>query len=96
MTPFHNSIQLGDCRDVLARMPAASVALIVRSPPYADSRKSSYGGVHPDDYVEWFAPIGEELLRILKDDGSFFFNIKEKVVSRQRHTYVLELIMALK
>ena len=77
-------------------MPAQSVALVVTSPPYADSRKRAYGGVHPDDYVEWFAPIGEELLRVLKDDGSFVLNIKEKVVDGQRHTYVLELIFALK
>ena len=77
-------------------MPAQSVALIVTSPPYADSRKSAYGGVHPDDYVEWFAPISEELYRVTKDDGSFVLNIKEKVVDGQRHTYVLELIFALK
>ena len=77
-------------------MPASSVALIVTSPPYADSRKNVYGGVHPDNYVQWFAPVGEELLRVLQDDGSFVLNIKEKVVDGERHTYVLELILALK
>ena len=94
--PFRNTIQPGDCRDVLPQMPDQSVALVVTSPPYADSRKSTYGGVHPDNYVEWFAPIGEQLLRVTKDDGSFILNIKEKVVDGQRHTYVLELILELK
>ena len=93
---FRNTIQCGDCRDVTERMPNESVALIVTSPPYADSRKSTYGGVHPDDYVEWFSPISEQLLRVLKEEGSFVLNIKEKVVDGQRHTYVLELILALK
>ncbi len=32
-------------------MRAQSVALIVSSPPYADSRKNVYGGVHPDDML---------------------------------------------
>lgn len=66
------------------------------SPPYADSRKGVYGGVSPNHYVEWFAPLGKQLLRVLKSDGSFVLNIKEKVVDGERHTYVLELILALK
>ena len=77
-------------------MPSNAVNLIVTSPPYADSRKNSYGGIHPDKYVEWFLPIAHELKRILKDDGSFILNIKEKVVDGERHTFVLELILELK
>lgn len=87
---------LGDCREVLAELPTNSVDLIVTSPPYADSRKSTYGGVHPDNYVAWFLPIGAELLRVLKPDGTFVLNIKEKVVDGERHTYVIELILALR
>ena len=34
--------------------------------------------------------------RVLKSDGTFILNIKEKVVRGERHTYVLELILALK
>ncbi len=93
---FRNTTHYGDCHNVLPQMPGQSVALVVTSPPYADSRKSTYGGVHPDNYVEWFAPIGEQLLRVTKDEGSFILNIKEKVVDGQRHTYVLELILELK
>ncbi len=93
---LQNVLLPGDCREWLPQIPDCSVALVVTSPPYADSRKAVYGGVHPDEYVEWFAPIGEQLLRVLKEDGSFVLNIKEKVVDGERHTYVLELILALR
>jgi len=79
-------IHHGDCREVLPTLPADSIDLIVTSPPYADSRKKSYGGIAPDDYVKWFLPISTELLRVLKPEGSFVLNIKEKVVDGERHT----------
>ena len=91
-----NQIVLGNCLDILSSYTEQSVNLIVTSPPYADSRKNTYGGIHPDHYVEWFLPISEQLFRVLKDDGSFILNIKEKAVNGERHTYVLELILALK
>jgi DNA modification methylase len=77
-------------------MPSDSINLVVTSPPYADSRKNTYGGIHPNKYVEWFLPITEELKRVLKGDGSFILNIKEKVVDCERHTYVLELILEMR
>jgi len=91
-----NQIILGDCLEQLTLLPDNSVDLIVTSPPYADSRKSTYGGIHPDQYVDWFMPIGGDLFRVLKPDGSFILNIKEKVVDGERHTYVLELILELR
>ena len=86
----------GDCLDVLKTLEDNSIDLIVTSPPYSDQRKSTYGGIHPDKYVEWFLPISAELLRVLKPTGSFVLNIKEKVVNGERHTYVIELILALR
>lgn len=86
----------GDCLEVLRLMPANSVDLIVTSPPYADQRTSTYGGIRPDNYVEWFIPIATELLRVLKPDGTFILNIKEKTVDGERHTYVIELILAMR
>ena len=93
---WQNRILEGDCREVLPKLPDAAVDLIVTSPPYADQRRHTYGGVHPDDYVEWFLPISEQLFRVLKPTGSFVLNIKERVVAGERHTYVLELIVALR
>ncbi|HEX4950520.1 MAG TPA: site-specific DNA-methyltransferase [Blastocatellia bacterium] len=86
----------GDCRELLKTLPSACVDLVITSPPYADQRKSTYGGISPDNYVEWFLPIAAELFRVLKPSGSFVLNIKEKVVDGQRHTYVLELILEMK
>lgn len=86
----------GDCRDELRKLADASVDLIVTSPPYADQRRRTYGGVPPDEYVAWFQPVSVELLRVLKPGGTFMLNIKERVVDGERHTYVLELIMAMR
>lgn len=87
---------LGDCQDKLIALDDNSIDLIVTSPPYADSRSKTYGGIKPDEYVDWFLPISKELYRVLKPDGTFILNIKEKVVKGERHTYVLELILALR
>lgn len=85
-----------DSLDILRWLPPNCIDLIVTSPPYADQRKHTYGGVHPDTYVEWFLPIATEMKRVLKKEGSFILNIKERVVDGERHTYVLELILALR
>ena len=77
-------------------LPDDSIDLIVTSPPYAERRNGSYGGIHPNKYVAWFLPIAEQLLRVLKPDGSFVLNIKEHCRNGERETYVLELILALK
>ncbi len=91
-----NSIIRGDCGNVLKEFPDDSIDLIVTSPPYADRRKHTYGGVHPDHYADWFLPRTQEFLRILKPSGTFILNIKERVVNGQRHTYVIELILKMK
>lgn len=96
MRAWLNTIHEGDCLELMRQMPDECVDLIVTSPPYADARKHTYGGVAPDQYVEWFCERGAEMLRILKPTGSFVLNIKEKAVDGERHTYVLELILALK
>ena len=87
---------LGDCKEVLKDVETESVDLIFTSPPYADRRVATYGGIKPEEYVEWFLPIGEQLLRVLKPDGTFVLNIKEKAENGERHTYVIELVLALR
>ncbi len=89
-------LYLGDNRKILKELPDNSVDLIITSPPYADQRKSTYGGIHPDKYVEWFLPISEQLLRVLKPTGTFVLNIKEKVLEGERSTYVMELILEMR
>ena len=55
-------------------MPNQGIDLIITSLPYCDQRKNTYGGIHPDHYVEWFLPIAKELKRVLRPDGSFVLN----------------------
>lgn len=91
-----SKIYLGDCLGILEKIQDNSIDLIFTSPPYADSRKNTYGGIHPNKYVEWFSPIAEQLLRVLKFNGTFVLNIKEKVVNGERHTYVIDLIQEMR
>ena len=81
---------LGDCREKLKDIEPETIDLIVTSPPYANQRASTYGGIKPDAYVEWFLPIADELQRVLNPSGTFILNIKECAVKGERHTYVLE------
>jgi site-specific DNA-methyltransferase (adenine-specific)/site-specific DNA-methyltransferase (cytosine-N4-specific) len=91
-----NTIYNEDCLETMKRMEDNSIDLVVTSPPYADRRKTTYGGIHPDNYVEWFLTISDEIKRVLKPSGSFILNIKENVVDGERHTYVLELIIEMR
>ncbi len=93
---YLNKILLGDCGDVLKGLPDNSIDLIFTSPPYADQRKNTYGGISPDKYVAWFMPRAEQFLRVLKPTGTFILNIKERVVDGERHTYVIELILEMR
>lgn len=65
----------GDSLEMLHALPSSSVNLIVTSPPYALHFKKAYGNENKDRYMQWFLPFAKEILRVLKDDGSFVLNI---------------------
>jgi len=87
---------LGDSLEHMKSIPDDSVDLVFTSPPYAERRKSSYGGIPEDKYVEWFLPFAREVKRILKPTGSFFLNIKPHTHKGERSLYVFDLVCALK
>lgn len=93
---YINSIIYGDCEKILKTVPDNSVDLIFTSPPYADQRSKTYGGIKPDDYVNWFLPKSLQFLRVLKPTGTFVLNIKERAQNGERHIYVIELILAMR
>lgn len=93
---IRTDLHLGDCAVELKSIPDDSVDLIITSPPYADQRKNTYGGIPIKDYVNWFLPISKELLRVLKPTGTFILNIKEKVQNGERSTYVMELVIEMR
>lgn len=96
MKDIDAQVFLGDCKDVLKNFEDDCIDLIFTSPPYADRRKHTYGGIKPEEYVEWFLSRSEQFLRVLKPTRTFILNIKEKAENGERHTYVLELILALR
>jgi DNA modification methylase len=86
----------GNCLELLQDFPPDCIDLIVTSPPYADARVKQYGGVPPEQYASWFLPIASEFYRVLKPDGTWILNIKEKCVHRERSCYVIKLILSLR
>lgn len=96
MKEIKTQILLGDCKDTLKNFKNDCIDLIFTSPPYADRRVHTYGGIKPEEYVNWFLLRSEQFLRVLKPEGTFILNIKEKAENGERHTYVLELILALR
>ena len=88
-----NYFECGDCRQLLQTLPDNSVDLVVTSPPYAERRKDTYGGIAEGDYPEWIADIAKEIHRVLKDTGSFILNIKENVDKGERSVYVMKSVL---
>lgn len=72
--------------------------LAVTSPPYASQRQydptTEFRPIPPDDYVDWFAPVQDNVRRHLADDGSWLVNIKPHADDGQRHLYVNDLVAA--
>jgi DNA modification methylase len=68
---------LGDARDVMVRLPAESVNLIVTSPPFplTFQKKKPYGTVKIAEFLEWFLAFAREFYRLLCDDGSLVIDI---------------------
>jgi DNA modification methylase len=74
------TILTGDCRDVLATMPAGSVQCCVTSPPYFGLRDYGHDGQigleqTPDAYVAEMVAVFREVRRVLRDDGTCWLNI---------------------
>jgi site-specific DNA-methyltransferase (cytosine-N4-specific) len=77
--PFYStgygSAYAADSLEVLRSLPDSSINAVITSPPYALHFKKAYGNASKADYIDWFLPFGREILRVLKDDGSFILNI---------------------
>lgn len=86
----------GDCIDVMRSMPAESVDAIVTSPPYAEQRKSTYGGIPEAEYPAWTVAWMTEAWRVLKPNGSALINVSPHVKGGQLSDYVLRTRLALR
>jgi DNA modification methylase len=70
----------GDCRQVLATLPAASVHCCVTSPPYFGLRDYGVDGQiglepTPAEFVEQIVGVMREVRRVLRDDGTLWLNL---------------------
>lgn len=88
---------VGDALDLMRDLPAASIDLVVTSPPYALEFRKEYGNVDKADYVQWFLPFAEEIKRVLRPEGSFVLNIggSYNPGSPTRSLYHFKLLIAL-
>lgn len=91
-----NEIIHGDCIEVMRTLPAESVDAIVTSPPYAEQRKSTYGGIPEKDYPGWTVAWMAEAWRVLKPNGSVLINIRPHIKNGQISDYVLRTRLALR
>ena len=93
---WENKLICGDCQAVLKEIPDESVDLIFTSPPYAEQRKDTYGGIPTAEYTDWFLNKSEEFKRVLKPTGNFVLNIRSHCHKGERDLYVYKLVIALR
>jgi site-specific DNA-methyltransferase (adenine-specific) len=69
-----------DCLDLFRQLPAASVDVIVTSPPYnLGIRYNQYEDtLSRDEYLAWTSTWVGEAARVLRTDGSLFLNVGAK------------------
>lgn len=91
--------ELSDVKKLLASLGTGTlVHVAITSPPYASQRKydesSGFKPIRPDEFVEWFKDVQENVAAVLAHDGSWFVNIKEHCDDGQRVLYVKDLTLA--
>ena len=93
-----NTVIHGDCISTLPELYSTSgefADLIIFSPPYAQQRKDTYGGIPEEDYPNWMLSVVRAGMAVLKPTGSLVINIKEHVNEGTRSLYVLETTLLL-
>jgi len=70
-------VRTGDCLVLLPQLPAGCISVAVTSPPYNIGMEyASYSDrLDRHQYLDWLWRVGEELRRVLADDGSLFMNV---------------------
>lgn len=83
------ALHLGDCRAVLASLPAESVQCVVTSPPYWGLRDYGADGQlglesTPDEYVAAMVEVFRVVWRVLREDGTLWLNLGDSYASGGR------------
>jgi DNA modification methylase len=74
-TTNHGAAYCGDSLDLLAKVPAGSINLVMTSPPFALLREKTYGNEAQSEYVDWLLEFCRAVQRVLTDDGSFVLDL---------------------
>ena len=99
----NHRVMCGDSRnpdDVAHLLDGQQINLAFTSPPYADRREydedSPFQPIAPDDYVDWYQPIADNIRQHLTPDGSYFMNIKASTTpdGDSAELYVFDLVLA--
>lgn len=70
---YKNYIYIGDCIELLKKLPAKSVDLIIADPPYFKIKgEFDFKWKTVEEYIEWNKTWIKECNRILKGTGSFY------------------------
>jgi len=97
----NHRIMCGDSKsfaDVDKLLNGLKINLAITSPPYASQRTydegSGFKPIHPDEFVDWYKEIASNIMVNLKDDGSYFCNIKPNADGIKRELYVFDLVLS--
>lgn len=88
-TPATIEVLTGDCREVLATLPGASVQCVVTSPPYYGLRDYRHAGqigreATPQEYIDTLVEVFRQVRRVLRRDGTLWLNIGDTYNTRSR------------
>lgn len=88
------TVEIGNCLDLLKKVPDKSVKLVVTSPPY--NIKKKYGkykdNVSLEEWKSLISSVTKEVHRILTDDGSFFLNLSQIPYGEDKEILPLQFI----
>ena len=84
-------LRQGDCLELMKDIPDSSIDMVITSPPYnignMHSNQIKFGtysnnNMNEQDYQNWQVEFLNECFRILKDNGSMFYNHKIRIKSK--------------
>lgn len=90
------TVYQGDLIDCLPLIAPGTVDAVVTSPPYAEQRKSTYGGVTEFDYPDWTVEWMGALKPALSERASVLINISPHVRGGMLADYVMRMRLALR
>ena len=93
---YVDQIIQGDCIQLNAELPDASIGACICSPPYAEQRVKLYGGIPENEYPDWTVRWMRPLKTKLVDDGSVFIVIRPHISEGQISDYVYRTILAVR